>query len=132
MQFIVTRARINVLLAALTLLPFSVPLFAHHGAVAYDMQKSITLKATITDFEFVNPHVQILFDTKDDNGNITHWTCEAVNPAMLTRMGWSRTTLNRGDQVTIMAHPNKKGLPIIILEKVVLANGQVLESRVAT
>ena len=76
----------------------SVPAFAHHGNAAYDLDSTITLKATIADFEFGNPHVQISFDTKDDKGDVTHWSCEGTNPAMLVRAGWSRSTLKAGDQ----------------------------------
>lgn len=114
-----------------SLLIVSRPSFAHHGGAAYDNTKVVEYKATITDFQFVNPHVQIYFDTKDDKGNVTHWSCESVNPGMLERIGWTRHALKAGDQVTIYAHPNKTGAPVILLQKVVLADGQVLESRLS-
>lgn len=104
---------------------------AHHGASAYDHTKVTEYKATITDFQFVNPHVQIYFDTKDDKGNVTHWGCESVNPGMLERIGWTRHVLKPGDQVTIYANPNKTGANVVLLQKVVLANGQVLESKLS-
>jgi hypothetical protein len=105
-------------------------LFAHHGNAAYDLEKTVTLKATITGFEFGNPHVQIFFDAKDEQGNAKHWSCEGTNPAMLTRIGWNRKTLKPGDEVTIIAHPNRKtGVTVIYLVRVVLANGKELDSR---
>ena len=83
------------------------------------------MKGTITGFEFSNPHVQIFFDTKDDKGNVTHWSCESTNPAMLTRNGWSRSVLKPGDEVTMVVNPNKKPDGTVVnLIKVVLANGQ--------
>jgi hypothetical protein len=103
--------------------------FAHHGASAYDHTKVVEYKATVTDFQFINPHVQIYFDTKDDQGNVTHWSCESVNPGMLERIGWTRHILKPGDQVAIFANPNKTGATVVLLQKVVLANGQVLESK---
>lgn len=104
-------------------------LFAHHGNAAYDLDKSITLKGTITSFEFSNPHVQIFFDTKDDKGNVTHWSCETTNPAMLMRNGWSRSVLKPGDQVTMVVNPNKKPDGTVVnLIKVILANGQELRA----
>lgn len=104
---------------------FSVPTFAHHGTAAYDQKTVVPLKATITDFQFVNPHVQYFFDTKDDNGNVIHWNCEGTNPAMLARAGWTKNTLKTGDQVTIYVHPNKDpNLHVVLFVKVVLANGQ--------
>ena len=107
----------------------SVPMFAHHGNSAYDMSRTITLKATITKFEYSNPHVQVYFDVTDDKGNVEHWVAETTNPSMLNRVGWSRDTLKPGDQVTLIANPNKVGARVVFLEKVVLANGQELETK---
>ena len=120
-------------IALLALAAFSMiaaPLSAHHGNAAYDMDKTVSLKATITGFEFGNPHVQVFFDTKDDSGKVLHWNCEGTNPAMLSRIGWTRETLKPGDQVTLVVHPNKNPeITVALMIKVVLANGQVLESR---
>ena len=88
-------------------------------------KQTVSLKATITDFEFVNPHVQFFFDTKDDSGNVIHWNCEGTNPAMLARAGWTRNTLKPGDQVTMVVHPNvDPNVHVVSFVKVILANGQ--------
>jgi hypothetical protein len=111
------------ILILLAILP--VPVFAHHGTAAYDQKQTVPLKATITDFQFVNPHVQYFFDTKDDSGNVIHWNCEGTNPAMLARAGWTKNTLKPGDEVTMYVHPNKDpNLHVVLFVKVVLANGQ--------
>ena len=107
------------------------PLFAHHGNSAYDLSKTVTMKVTITKFEWSNPHTQVYFDSTDDNGNVVHWVAETTNPAMLARVGWSRDTLKTGDQVTAVVNPNKAGVGIVYLEKVVLANGQELGTQKA-
>jgi hypothetical protein len=107
------------------------PMFAHHGNSAYDMSKTIPLKATITKFEYSNPHVQIYFDAADGDGNVVHWVAETHNPAMLSRVGWSRDALKPGDQVTLVVNPNKVGARVTFLEKVVFANGQELETKKA-
>jgi hypothetical protein len=113
----------------LSSLMVSVPMFAHHGNSAYDMSKTITLKATITKFEYSNPHVQVYFDVTDDKGNVEHWVAETTNPGMLNRVGWTRESLRPGDQVLLTANPNKVGARVVFLEKVVLANGQELETK---
>ncbi len=120
------KPRLGVCLSILTALAIlSFPVFAHHGTAAYDAKQTLSLKATITDFEFVNPHVQFFFDTKDDNGNVIHWNCEGTNPAMLTRAGWTKNTLKPGDQVTMMVHPNvDPNVHVVSFVKVILANGQ--------
>lgn len=109
------------------LLMVSAPLFAHHGGAIYDTKNPITMKATITDFEFVNPHVQIYFDAKDDKGNVVHWACETISPGKLARgTGWSRDVLKAGDQVTITLNPAKAGTPVGSLRKIVFADGHEL------
>ena len=105
-------------------------LYAHHGSAAYDRTITLSLKGTITDFSFANPHIQISFDAPDENGKIIHWVAEGGSPAGLVRRGWSRNTLKVGDQVTIEGNPAKglegKDTRIMALTKLTLANGQVI------
>ena len=110
------------------LLGFSTTLLAHHGTAAYDYTKTLSLKATVTNFVWANPHCQIEFDVKDENGNAQRWIVEAFNPAMLQRDGWTkgRESMKPGDEVTISFHPSKNGEKVGILDKVVLAGGQIL------
>ncbi len=118
---------------ALGLLVVSAPLFAHHGTAAYDYSKTLTEKATITNFKWANPHCQIEFDFKDDGGAVEHWNIEAFNPAMLRREGWNlgKESLKPGDEVTLSFHPAKNGMKVGILDKAVLADGTVLKQHVA-
>lgn len=102
------------------------PAFAHHGNAEFDLTQSLTLKATIADFVWSNPHSEIFFDVKEGDGKLTRWSCEAVQPALLHRAGWTKDSLKPGDQVTIVLHPAKNGKPIGYLQKVVLANGDEL------
>src|SRR5678816_782089 len=76
-------------------------LSAHHGAAAYDRSVTLTLKATVTEFVFKNPHIIISFDASDDNGKIVHWSAEGGSSSGLARRGWTWKTLKAGDQVTV-------------------------------
>ena len=105
---------------------FAVAGFSHHGASAYDRNTRVTLKATITEFKWTNPHVYILFDALDPSGATNHWSCESINPGMLSKQGWTRHTLNYGDKVTIIGFPAKSGSKVMLLEKLVLADGKEL------
>jgi len=121
------KAKPVVLLALLVgLLVISVPLFAHHGGVAYDTGRRITLKGTISNFEWTNPHSQVHLDVTDDKGNVAHWNFETQPPSILIHAGWHRDSLKPGDQVTLVATPAKNGSTIGLLSKVVLADGQEL------
>ena len=103
-------------------------LFAHHGAPAYDRTKLTSFKATITEMRYINPHVQIFFDAKDDKGAIVHWNCESINPGMLSKQGWTKNTLKPGDQVTLMAFPAREGAPVCLLQKLILPDGKTLNT----
>ena len=104
------------------------PMFAHHGNAAYEMSKTISFKATITKYDYTNPHTTIYFDVTDDKGNVEHWVAETTNPAMLNRVGWNRDTLKAGDQVTVVANPNKVGAKVVFLQKVVFSDGKELST----
>ena len=118
---------LSLCIATIGLLILSAPALAHHGNAAYDLENPITLKGTVTEFAWSNPHVQIYFDVKDDKGKLVHWASETVSPGLLSRAGWSKTELKPGDEITITLGPAKNGAPIGFALKIVLANGKVLQ-----
>jgi Family of unknown function (DUF6152) len=102
------------------------PSFAHHGAAAY-VDKIVILKdATVTKFVWANPHSIVLFDAKDDSGNVTHWAGEAGSPSAIGLLGWNRNSLKAGDVITVYIFPARSGNPVGRLNKVVLADGTTL------
>jgi len=103
------------------------PILAHHGETNYDTEKLVSVKATVTNFEFINPHVQIYLEAKNDKGEIEKWICEARSPAMLVRNGgWDKNTLKPGDVITATGFRAKNGTNILRLKKIVLADGTEL------
>lgn len=119
----------NVIAAALMILCgfllVSVPMLAHHGTnIAYDHSKKITLKGTVTEFLFRNPHIQIYFDVKDQNGSVSHWAAEGGGVYFWTSYGFKRDSLKPGDQITITVAPSKSGALIGVLDLLVLPDGR--------
>lgn len=107
-----------------------VPLFAHHGTgVAYDIEKMVTLKGTVTEWIWANPHCGILFDVADDKGNVEHWGAELGNPHALSMAGLSRDILKPGDKITISGHLAKSGAPRIELQQFTMADGRTLPEK---
>ena len=98
--------------AMVTLLAVSAPLFAHHGGAAYETDKSVIVKGTVTDYIWSNPHVFVKVDVKDDKGNVAHWIVEAQNPVSMMQIGWTKNTFKPGDEVEIDAMPAKNGNPV--------------------
>jgi len=104
-----------------------VPVFAHHGNTAYDTSKVVVLKnATVTQYVWANPHVIITFDVKDDKGNVQHWSAEAGTPQTVILAGWSKTSIQKGDVITVYVFQAKTGNPVGRLNKIVLADGTEL------
>ena len=91
------------------------PAGAHHGTnISYDRSKQFTAKAVVTEFTYVNPHVQLFFDVTDTKGKVRHWSGELLpNPAMLLRNGWTRKRSNEalkpGTKVVVTAAPARAG-----------------------
>jgi uncharacterized protein YdeI (BOF family) len=102
------------------------PALAHHSNSIYDQTREITLTGTVTEFRLTNPHIQILFDVKGDQGDVTHWSSIGDNPVNLRRKGWNRNTIKPTDQITISGYAAKDGRPLMTTNKIVL-NGKALD-----
>ena len=121
-----------VFVLAAGILIVSAPAFSHHGTASYDTTKLITVKGTVTDFEFTNPHVEIHLDVRDDKGTVVKWNAEASSPNLLTRVGWNKNTLKPGDQIAVTGNPPKNGSNHMRLTKILMPNGQELQPYVFT
>jgi Family of unknown function (DUF6152) len=104
------------------------PLAAHHGAASFDTTRELTLKGSVTEWIWANPHCFLKFDAKDDTGTVRNWAVEVSNPTDMTRLGWARTSFKGGDEVTVTLQPVKSGAPVGRLRSVILPNGQTLST----
>jgi hypothetical protein len=102
----------------------SISTMAHHGTGGiYNMEKSITLKGTVTMFKFVNPHVLLYFDVPEKGAKV-NWLGEGPSVNNWTRAGWNRNSVKAGDQVTVTLFPARSGRPEGVVHKIVTANGK--------
>jgi len=114
------------LVAVVGLLALSAPILAHHGSrVSYDLTKQVTMKGVVTEYQYQNPHIYILYDVKDDSGNIAHWGVETNSPIVQARWGWDKHTLKPGDEITVTVFPAKAGASRGYLSKLVTPDGKV-------
>ncbi|HXD15862.1 MAG TPA: DUF6152 family protein [Vicinamibacterales bacterium] len=116
-----------VLLAALAM---AVPLAAHHGrGASFDMKKQVTLKGTVSQVKWQNPHVLIFIDVPDEAGKVVTWGFENSNVHTLAAQGYNRNTLKFGQPITAIVNPAVNGEPLGIIVKIVLEDGKVIMSR---
>jgi len=108
------------------LLAVSGTAFAHHAWHGYDMANLTTVKGTVTQFDWGNPHVWISLEVKDDKGSIEKWNAGGPSPSRMAGTGWDKGTLKPGDQITAIGHRITDGTYNLRLEKVVLSDGREL------
>jgi hypothetical protein len=97
---------------------------AHHGLAAFDRTTKITLKGTVTDFHFVAPHAVVEFEVKDESGRVQSWQAELTTPKNLK--GWTATSLEAGDVVTVTGYPAKSGALFLWVTELSSSNGMKL------
>jgi hypothetical protein len=118
----------SLLVSLFALLLLVVPAFAHHGTAGDDTSKLVTVKGTVTDFQYINPHVQIYVETKDEQGNVEKWNGEASNALALHRAGWNSKVIKPGDQITMTGYQAKTGAKMLRLKSVTLSDGRELDT----
>jgi hypothetical protein len=100
---------------------------AHHGYAAFDTSAEVTLKGTVTDFHFTNPHCVIEIDVKDDKGEVRNWKAELTSANHLAPKGWTEASVQPGDELAITGYRAKNGSPSLWVNKIRMANGEELK-----
>ena len=96
-------------LTAIAVAAFSGSAFAHHSFAMFDAQKTVTLKGTVKEFEWTNPHAWLRVMVPDQSGTPRLWALELSSPARLTTMGMRADSVRPGDVVSVTFHPMKDG-----------------------
>jgi len=120
------KLRIAILVASLSLAA-GVPLLAHHSfAAEFDASKAIRVTGTLTKVQWTNPHTYFYIDVKDENGNVSKWSCEAGAPGALSRRGFKRGDLKLGDMVVVDGYRAKDGSRLMDARRVTLPDGRIV------
>lgn len=106
---------------------------AHHGrGNRYDMDSEIALEGTVRELVWRNPHIAILIDAPDQNGEPATWVIEHSNVSTLARLGYHRNSLKPGQQITAYVNPGTGGEAVGLCQRIVLDDGTVIFVRGAT
>jgi hypothetical protein len=100
--------------------------YAHHSFAMFDQSQQLTLKGTVREFQWTNPHAWIHLDVPNANGVKDTWQVELNSPNNLKRQGWKSTSVKPGDQVTLVLNPLKDGSKGGLFVSVTLPDGSVL------
>ena len=119
--------RLSLLCAVLAAVAAPSAMLAHHSFSAeFDAAKKITLNGVVTKVDWLNPHIFIYLDVKDDTGAVTHWQCEGGPPNTLMRQGWTRKSVQVGDEITINGSLAKDGSKLVNSRTIKLADGRTV------
>ncbi len=122
------RYTVGVLIASAVVITAAASLAAHHGSASFDTSRKVTLKGTVTEWIWANPHCFLKIDAMDDTGTVRNWALETQNPIAMTQRGWARSAFAVGDEVTVVLEAVKNGAPIGRIVRVTLPNGSTLEA----
>ena len=121
-------SRVGLMLTAAVLI--AAPVLAHHGAGDFEPEKKVTVAGTVTDFQFVNPHVLVYMTVKGEGGKDVQWGGELTSPNRLARdaraVKWHKSILKPGDSITMTGHPARNGALMMDILKIVDGQGTVL------
>jgi hypothetical protein len=122
------RSHVSSLLGGIVgVLLLSTSAIAHHGAASlYEVNKEVTVKASITEFVWTNPHVEVGIASVDDKS--ARWLLELGSPPNIANRGWTSKSLKAGDVVMVTFNPGLRGMRIGRLVKVVLPDGKELRA----
>ena len=105
------------------LVSVAVPLSAHHSwPVSYS--QLVTVKGTVTEFMWGNPHPMITIEVRTNDGRIEKWLIGGPAINRMEASGWTKTTVKPGDVITGTGYQFGDGQKIIRLERVVLPDGK--------
>jgi hypothetical protein len=103
---------------------FVVPMFAHHSTAAFETEKKVTIKGTVTEWYWANPHCLLKLDVRTNGSEVIRWVAESGAPANMVDAGWRKNSLKPGDQVTVTVLPAKNGNPVGRILRVEFADGR--------
>ena len=106
---------------------FTITAGAHHSTTEFDYTRQVTIKGTVKEVQWTNPHSYIQLIVDGEGGEKIQWSVEIGSPSLNVNMGWRKTSVKAGDVVTMNLAPARNGKPYGTLRVLTFADGQQLE-----
>jgi hypothetical protein len=114
--------------AAFSVAIFVAPLLAHHSTAAeYDITRTITIQGTVTRVEWMNPHARLGLDAMNADATVSQWELELASPNALMKLGATRSSFKKGDQVSVTLWRAKDGSPLGYPLTITFPDGRVID-----
>jgi len=104
----------------------ALPAFGHHSDAGLDMNSLVALEGTVVEFRWRNPHVYITINTTDESGSELEWNLQAGAIPLMLRMGWTRDSIEVGENIDVEVHPARDGRPYGFLTSVTKQDGTAI------
>ena len=117
------KALLAPVLVVLALVSYAAPLSAHHSWPVSRSQL-VTVKGTVMEFEWANPHPMITLEVRTDDGKVEKWLIGGPAINRMEANGWTKATVKPGDVITGTGYQFSDGQKILRLERIVFANGK--------
>ena len=119
-------ARTRAMLPWIVAMCFTAVAAAHHSTTEFDYTRQVTIKGTVKEVQWTNPHSYIQLIVDADGGEKIQWSIEIGSPSININMGWRKTSVKAGDVVTMNIAPARNGKPYGTLRVLTFADGQTL------
>jgi hypothetical protein len=97
------------LYALAALASFGAPAFAHHSIAMFDTSQEILIEGTVARFDWTNPHMYLVVETKGPDGKPALVEGEGLGITQALVDGLDRDALQPGTHVVMRANPNRGG-----------------------
>ena len=117
------KIKLLILALGFAIVAAAAPLLAHHSWPV-DTGREVTVKGTVTGYNWTNPHVMIGLNVETANGKMEKWDVGGPSTTRMSGNGWNSSTLKPGDVITAMGYRFADGQNILRLQKIVMSNGK--------
>ena len=112
-------------LSVVATLAAATPLLAHHSWPV-DFSHEVTVKGTVTEYSWGNPHVMIGVEVKRDDGTIEKWNVGGPSTNRMESNGWHKNSLRLGDVITGTGYQFSDGQKVLRLQRITMPDGKVM------